>query len=116
MQGHRIVITVVIAFMALAPVFAADLLVPEDYRSIQEAIDAAADGDRILVAAGTHFGNGFRGISFLGKAVTVEGAGMDQTVIDCEQLDRGFDFQYGEGLDSTVRNLTIINGLDGCGT
>ena len=97
-------------------VFAADLTVPNPHRSIQEAIDVAEDGDRILVDPGTYSGQGFRGITFLGKAITVEGAGIDQTIIDCEQLDRGFDFQFGEDFDSTVKNLTIINGLDGCGT
>lgn len=115
MHGHRLFILCLLCAV-IPSAFAADLRVPEDYRSIQEAIDVAVDGDRVLVAAGTHAGNGFRGITFLGKAISVEGAGMDQTVIDCEQLDRGFDFQYGEGMECVVRNLTIINGLDGCGT
>jgi len=115
MNGHRLLCAIILCII-IPSASAADLWVPDDFRSIQEAIDAAVDGDRILVAAGVHSGQGFRGITFLGKSVTVEGAGINQTVIDCEQLDRGFDFQYGEGSDSIVRNLSIINGLDGCGT
>jgi len=41
--------------------------VPADHPSIQSAINAAADGDTILVAEGTYFEN----INFRGKAITI---------------------------------------------
>ncbi len=98
------------------PACAADLLVPTEYRTIQEAIDAAIDGDRILVAPGNYSGRGFRGITFEGKAITLQGSSPDDCILDCEQADRGFDFNRGEGPDSIVRNLQIINGIDACGS
>lgn len=110
-------IFVLCMFLFLAPpMFAEDLLVPSQFSSIQAAIEIAVDGDRVLIDAGTFSGQGFRGISFLGKTITVQGAGIDETIIDCQQMDRGFDFQYGETIDSVLRDLTVINGLDGCGT
>ncbi|MCD4654586.1 hypothetical protein K8T06_11735 [bacterium] len=114
MKPILIILALLIVFSL--PISASDLQVPSDYRSIQEAIDVAIEGDRILIAPGTHVGQGFRGISLLGKTITVQGTGPDTTIIDCEQLDRAFDFQYGESSGSIICDLAIINGLDGCGT
>ena len=50
---------------------------PEDgtathpFDAIQEGIDAAVDGDTVLVLDGTYSGTGNRDIGFLGKAITV---------------------------------------------
>ena len=92
-----------------------------DYPTIQAAIDAAQNGDEILLAAGVFKGLGNFDINFRGKAITVRsqsGFPVDST-IDAEGIQwvprRGFDFQMGEGNDSVVRDLTIINGTtDDC--
>ena len=92
-----------------------------DYPTIQLAIDAAQNGDEILLAAGVFKGTGNYDIDFRGKAITVRslsGYPQDST-IDAEGIQweprRGFDFQTGEGNDSVVRDLTIINGsTDDC--
>ena len=47
-----LVLVVSLALVATAPVLADVIDVPGDYDTIQEAIDAASDGDTIMVAAG----------------------------------------------------------------
>lgn len=66
--------------LSLAGISAGETIyVPDDYASIQEAIDAASAGDIVLVRPGTYYEN----IDLLGKAITVSGElGSDQTVID----------------------------------
>ncbi|MHC4529427.1 MAG: choice-of-anchor Q domain-containing protein, partial [Planctomycetota bacterium] len=59
---------------------------------------------------------GNRAISFGGKAVTVRSVNptdpqtVSNTVIDCNGERRGFMFQAGEGENSKLQGLTIING------
>ncbi|UCG59578.1 MAG: right-handed parallel beta-helix repeat-containing protein, partial [Phycisphaerales bacterium] len=83
---------------------------------IQEAIDAAADGDRILVLDGTYGGNGNRDIDFGGKAITVRSEnGPGYCVIDCQgspaENHRGFYFHSGEAADSVLEGFTITGGF-----
>ncbi len=104
------------ALTLLAGTAAADVLrVPSEFPTIQAAIDAASDGDTVLVASGTYTGEGNRDITFDGKAITVRSRhGAEQTIIDCEgtQQDphRGFYFGSGEGPDSVLRGFTIRGG------
>jgi len=87
------------------------LRVPANYATIQAAIDAATDGDVVLVADGIYTGTGNRDISFLGKKITVRGEnGADRTTIDCEQAGRGFVFSNHEGPSSRLQNITIYHG------
>ncbi|MHC4944233.1 MAG: hypothetical protein ACYTG7_14560 [Planctomycetota bacterium] len=87
--------------------FSDTLNVPADYPSIQAAIDAAADGDTVLVAPGTYFEN----INFFGKAITVTSKeGAASTVIDGNEAGRVVTFRSGEGPDSVLRGFSITNG------
>jgi len=104
----------------------ATIYVPNDFDTIQEAIDFAADGDVIEVAPGIYDGPGNWDIDFRGKAITLRSAeGPDTTIIDCSYTwdassdvpgHRGFYFHQSETAASVLRGFTIrgaiIHGSD----
>jgi PKD repeat protein len=91
--------------------FGATIRVPAYYSTIQAGIDAATNGDTVLVANGTYTGAGNKNLDFKGKAITVRSEnGPEHTVIDCEGDGRGFSFHSGEIQSSVLDGLTIING------
>jgi len=88
----------------------ATILVPEDFATIQEAIDYARDGEIVEVGPGTYRGDGNWDIDFQGKAITVRSSlGPYDTTIDCSGSEghRGFYFRRSEGSDSVLRGFTI---------
>lgn len=94
---------------------AANLRIPQDYDTIQAAIDAAADGDVITVANGTYTGEGNRDLDCKGKAITIQSQhGAANCTIDCQgslaDPHRGFFINSGEGPDTIVDGFTIVNG------
>jgi parallel beta-helix repeat protein len=64
-------LSILVALAATPAAFASTINVPADFPTIQAAINAAVNGDVVLVAAGTFVEN----INFNGKAITVQGAG-----------------------------------------
>jgi hypothetical protein len=101
---------VVLASMGFHEVAAephATILVPADYPTIQAAIDAAVNGDTVLVSPGTYVEN----INFIGKAITVRSdLGPEVTIIDGNQADSVVRFNSGEGDASVLSGFTIQNG------
>ncbi len=95
------------------------LNVPDDYHTIQEAIDAAWDGIPVVVANGTYTGTGNRDLDFKGKAITVRSIDGDPAscVIDCQGSSasphRGFYFHTGEDSTSKLTGVGIVNGYIG---
>ena len=82
-----------------------------DYLIIQEGIDAASDGDEVVVCDGTYTGPGNKNLDFAGKLITVRSEnGPDSCTIDCEGAGRGFYFHSGETAASVVDGFTITNG------
>ena len=71
--------------------------VPGDFPTIQEAIEAASDGDIVEIAPGTFHEHD---ISLLQKAITVRGAtgedGLPATTIDCLGLGDSILGFFGE--------------------
>lgn len=87
------------------------VLVPEQYPTIQAGIDAAVDGDVVILADGIYRDAGNYEIDFGGKAITVRSEnGAENCIIDCEGSGRAFYFHSGEGNDSVIDGLTIRNG------
>jgi hypothetical protein len=94
-----------------SPCFAATYYVPDDFLTIQEALDSAAAGDEIIVRDGVYRGAGNKYLDFAGKALTLRSEnGVERCFIDCEGSGRGFYFHNGETADSVVDGFTIING------
>jgi polygalacturonase len=105
----RIGILVLASFgFLLSGVAAADTIaVPDDHATIQAAVDAAADGDEILVTGGTYPEN----VRIENrKDLTIRG--KKDPVLDAEGSGFGVRIVGGEGVQ--IRGLTILNaGQDG---
>jgi Right handed beta helix region/Abnormal spindle-like microcephaly-assoc'd, ASPM-SPD-2-Hydin len=100
-------IAIVVAFSL--PAFAGNVIhVPADQPTIQAGINAASNGDTVLVSAGTYYED----INFNGKAITVTSAsGPAATVIDGTNNDYvpAVTFSSGETLGSIISGFTIEN-------
>lgn len=88
------------------------LRVPGDFATIQAALDAAADGDTVLVAAGTYREN----LVFRGRAVTVTSLSPQdpgvraRTVIDGTGRGATVTFDGQEPYDTVLAGFTITGG------
>lgn len=86
---------------------AATIHVPADKPTIQAAINAASNGDTVLVAKGTYKEN----IDFLGKAITVMSAdGSADTVIQGDGTTAVVQFHNNETLSSVLKGFLIRGG------
>jgi hypothetical protein len=86
---------------------AATIRVPADAPTIQQAINAAAPGDTVLVAPGTYVET----LTFLGKAImVVSEGGPAVTVIDGNGAGSVVAFTSGEPRGAVLRGFTIQGG------
>lgn len=91
----------------IAPVLAdtaSVINVPGDQPTIQAAVLAAADGDTIVIAAGTYPG----GIVITGKSLTLQGAGAGVTILDGASTVR----VISSDSSLTLQDMTVQNGTD----
>ncbi len=81
--------------------------VPTNAPTIQAAIDAASDGDIVVVAPGSYVGD----IDFLGKAITVRSAkGPKKTTIVGQADGPAVSFHTNEGASSVLKGFTVTGG------
>ncbi len=91
------------------------IYVPADYTTIQSAINAAVNGDEIIVSPGTYVEN----INFNGKAITLgslyyttqDTSYISQTIIDGGQSGNVVTFNSGEQNNTILSGFTITNGI-----
>jgi hypothetical protein len=82
--------------------------VPADHSTIQAAIEAAANGDTVIVAPGTYHER----VDFKGKAIEVKSsAGPATTTIDGDATGITVVFHTQETRASVLRGFTITDGL-----
>ena len=85
---------------------AATINVPADQSTIQAAIDAANNGDMVLVAPGTYY----ESLDFKGKAITVKSSGgAAATVLDGNGTSRLVYFHTSEGNGSVLQGFTLTH-------
>lgn len=78
--------------------------VPGEYPTIQEAVDAAAEGDLVLVSPGTYH----EAVDVTTDRITIRGLDRDTVVLDGRlELDNGIRVLGADGV--AVENLTAMN-------
>jgi hypothetical protein len=90
----------VVALLLAPTLHAADLFVPSQYVSIQAAVDAAAPGDRILIAPGTYAG----AVSINSKSLSLIGTG-GASVTRIDRGNVGGDVIAIQGTSGTVVSI-----------
>ncbi len=115
MKRKRIQLAVVCSGVLMAStVFATTWIVDDDgkadFGTIQAAIDAASNGDEILVFPGTYTGSGDNVIDMLGKSIWLHSVdGHVGTYIDGENARRGIICVSGETNTTVIEGFTIQN-------
>jgi hypothetical protein len=120
-----IILPVLLAsFSASANVIYVDCAGPNDpgtgtfddpFRRIRTGIDAAVEGDVVLINPGVYIGPGNYDLDPQGKSITISSIDPNDpdvitlTIIDPNQTGRGFCFQSGEDANCILSGLTIIN-------
>src|SRR5271169_4513440 len=93
--GRMVAVALLVLVALPVAATATTIHVPADKPTIQAAIDAAVNGDIVLVADGTYTEN----IDFMGKAISVKSVnGANTTIINGTKVDYVVKFQSNEGL------------------
>lgn len=113
MNHPTITIVILIIVMGLVPgnSDAEEIRVPQDFGTIQEAIDIALDGDTILVDDGVYTGPGNTNIDPLSKEITIQSAhGNENCIISGSGTDRLFNIHMVEDRFTIIRGFTLRDG------
>jgi parallel beta-helix repeat protein/predicted outer membrane repeat protein len=105
---HNLFVLVALELLS-SGLFAADVLVPSQYPTIQTGIGAAVDGDRVIVAKDTYYEN----INFGGKSITVTSTDLNDpaaTVIDANGSGTVVTFPDVASANCVLAGFTVTNG------
>jgi hypothetical protein len=96
---------------ALADTWTVDDDGKADFDNIQAAVDAASNGDEIIVAPGTYTSTASEVVNMLGKEIWLHSSkGAEVTIIDGEETRRGIYCANGETSNTIIEGLAIKNG------
>ena len=105
--GRALAALILLSLAAIGAPAQNTIYVPSGQPTIQKGIDAAQNGDTVLVAPGTYQEN----VNFKGKAITVTSSGGPAvTTIDGGGQETVVTFKTGESTASTLNGFTITNG------
>ena len=105
---------IIISFIIFSIVYSDTILVPDDYSSIQFAINSANELDTILVSPGSYQEN----INFNGKSIVLtsnyevqnDSLLISSTIIDGDENGSVVVFNNNEGNNSVIKGFTLQNG------
>jgi len=107
MKSRFRIVFALVALLVCGSAVASTIKVPADQPTIQDGINAAVNGDTVLVAPGTYKEN----INFNGKAIVVRSSGGPKvTIIDGGGLGAVVTFSTGETNGSVLSGFTIQHG------
>jgi parallel beta-helix repeat protein/predicted outer membrane repeat protein len=87
--------------------------VPDDYLTIQSAIDSTFSGAHVIVRSATYDEH----INFLGKNIRLESeSGPETTIINGDHTSTVVVFNSGENSDASIEGFTIQNGYGNSGS
>ena len=91
--------------------YADTLLVPDEYPTIQAAVDAALDGDEIIVAPGEYTSTADNIVRIEGKRLSIRANGTpEETVLNGEDARRCILISGGATQGTIISGFSIING------
>ena len=110
--GSRMLRSTLISFCissaAIADTWTVDDDGKADFDTIQSAVNAASDGDEIIVMPGTYTGTGNEVVMMLGKAIHLHSNGvLLMPIIDGEGIRRGIICNALESSDTIIEGFTV---------
>jgi len=106
-----LLISLFLTSTALATTWTVDDDGKADFDNIQDAVDAASDGDEIIVAPGTYTSTADEVVDMRGKEIWLHSSeGAEVTIIDGEETRRGILCENGETSNTIIEGFTITNG------
>ena len=111
MKQYTFLLILLVTEASLATTWTVDDDGKADFSDIQSAINAASDGDEIIIMPGTYTGAGDQVVDTLGKAITLRGQSVDSTIINGENVRRGITCRSTSQSNVVIENLWIQNCL-----